>query len=298
MVLPGADEPTYSLGAVARMTGLNPATLRAWERRYQAVSPLRTDGGTRRYREADVERLRLLAAAVRAGHRIGDVAALDDAALRARADATPPVASAPIDEILDAFDRLDATESEERLSFQLSALGPLRFVRDIAHPLLVAIGGGWAEGRVSIAAEHLATAQLRSLLGAALRPRSRLGHDLRIVFATPPGERHELGLLSAALAAVSLGVEAIYLGADLPIDEIAAAVDITGARAVAISIVQADGDETIAAVSALRDAIPGAVEIWLGGGGASELDLPDGVSVVTTLDAIEARVALLLERRD
>ncbi len=226
------------------------------------------------------------------------MADLDEAALRSRGSDAPPAPSAPIDEILDAFERLDAAESEERLSFQLSALGPLRFVRDIAHPLLRAIGGGWEEGRVSIAAEHLATAQLRSLLGAALRPRSRVGHDLRIVFATPPGERHELRLLAAALAAVSLGVEAIYLGADLPVDEIVAAVDITGARALAVSVVQADGEKVAAAIAALRDAIPSGIELWVGGAGAGRLDWPEGVSVVTTLDAIEARVALLLERRD
>ena len=71
-------ESTYSLGAVARITGLSPHVLRSWERRYGAVSPSRTPGGTRRYADADVARLKLLAAAVRAGHSIGTLSSLSD----------------------------------------------------------------------------------------------------------------------------------------------------------------------------------------------------------------------------
>ena len=62
----------------------SPDTLRAWERRYQVVTPLRTPGGTRRYRESDVKRLRLLSAASAAGYPIGDLAKLDDAELERR----------------------------------------------------------------------------------------------------------------------------------------------------------------------------------------------------------------------
>src|SRR5688572_16347090 len=81
MSAPMPATPTYPLHAVVRMTGLSPEILRAWERRYRAIEPLRTPGGTRRYRAADVERLRLLKAAVAAGFRIGKVARLSAAEL-------------------------------------------------------------------------------------------------------------------------------------------------------------------------------------------------------------------------
>ena len=61
------DAPIFNIKAVVNQTGLNPATIRAWERRYGVVTPLRTPGGTRRYRAEDVERLRLVKAAVDAG---------------------------------------------------------------------------------------------------------------------------------------------------------------------------------------------------------------------------------------
>ena len=52
-----SNDETYSVGAVSKVTGLSPDVLRAWERRYGVVEPLRTEGGTRRYRPADLERL-------------------------------------------------------------------------------------------------------------------------------------------------------------------------------------------------------------------------------------------------
>ena len=121
-----APEPgtTYSLGAVARLTGLSPHVLRAWERRYEAVTPLRTPGGTRRYRESDVARLRLLAAATGAGHPIGDIAKLSEAELRRRTVGPEEEPRPPLRLILEAIDQLDADETERLLGVQLAALGP------------------------------------------------------------------------------------------------------------------------------------------------------------------------------
>jgi len=70
-----ADLARYPIRVVSKMTGLGIDTLRAWERRYGAVTPTR-DGRGRMYTEADVARLRLLNGAVEQGHRIGRLAGL------------------------------------------------------------------------------------------------------------------------------------------------------------------------------------------------------------------------------
>ena len=72
---------TYPIRAVSKMTGIGIDTLRAWERRYGAVKPLRDDRG-RMYTEADVARLRLLSGAVEQGHSIGRLAGLSNDQLR------------------------------------------------------------------------------------------------------------------------------------------------------------------------------------------------------------------------
>jgi DNA-binding transcriptional MerR regulator len=66
---------TYPIRPVAQMTGLSIDTLRAWERRYDAVTPRRAERG-RVYRDAEVARLRHLAELVDRGHAIGTIARL------------------------------------------------------------------------------------------------------------------------------------------------------------------------------------------------------------------------------
>jgi DNA-binding transcriptional MerR regulator len=293
----GASGATYSLGAVSRLTGLSEHVLRAWERRYGAVRPLRTPGGARRYRESDVARLRLLRSAVEAGHAIGEAARLDDAELlertRRAAGATPVP---PLEPILAAVEALDADALERLLGAQLAALGPARFVRQVAGPVLVEVGERWHAGELSVACEHLASTTLRNLLGACLRRSSASAQAPPVLFTTPAGERHDLGALMAAAAAVEAGGHALFVGGDLPAEDVAGAARTLGAAAVAVGLCRQDGAALPAEVQALRAALPDGVELWVGGSGATAIALPRGVAHVADLDELERKIALLAVR--
>jgi DNA-binding transcriptional MerR regulator len=288
-----AVELTYPLRTAARLTGLSPELLRAWERRHGVVEPLRTPGGTRRYSAADLERLRLVKAAVDAGNRIGQVAHLELAELKrvsAGGEARP---AQRLDEILAALDHFDSAEVHRLLSLQLSALGAARFAREIALPLVREIGDRWANGQMGIAAEHLATGVLRSLLGSALAPTAASLLGPRIVFATPTGERHELGLLMATLTALGAGANPVYLGVELPVEDLLSAVEGTSAAGLALSLVTIPTSQATRTVNALRGGLADAVHLWIGGAGAIDLDLPDAVEHIQSLEDLEQRVALL-----
>ena len=288
-----AEERTYPLGAAARLTGLTPDLLRAWERRYEIVVPLRTPGGTRRYRASDLDRLRLVKAAVDSGYRIGEVAQLDAEEIARRiADSTPPPGS-PIESVISALDRLDGPEVERLIGLQLAALGPVHFAKAFAVPLLDEIGQAWIAKRLCVASEHLASSVLRSLLGSSLRAQQGALLEAPIVFSTLPGERHELGLLIAALTAAGAGGHVVYVGPDMPIAELVTAVAKTRARVLALSSVSQPAEQVSSLVAELREALPADVELWLGGGGSSDLELPAGVTRIESLDSLEQRVALL-----
>jgi len=286
-------ETTYPLRAAARLTGLSPDLLRAWESRYGVVKPLRTAGGTRRYRAADLERLRLVKAAVDAGDRISVVARLDPVELARRAAGTESPAQAALEPILSALERLDAEEAQRMLALQLSVMGPVSFAREFALPLAREIGERWTIKRMGIASEHLATNVLRSMLGSALMPTaaSRLGPT--IVFATPPGERHELGLQSAALTALGAGANPIYLGAELPVEDLLGAVASTGAAVLALSLVIIPGGQAGQMIAAIRDDLPDDIHLWIGGPGATDTKPSKGVEPIGSLEEFERRVALL-----
>ena len=300
MVKPrSTTEPTYPLRSAARLTGLSPEVLRAWERRHRVVQPLRTPGGTRRYRASDFERLRLLKRAVDAGHRIGQLAGLSDAELERLGSEPGATAPSRLTETFAAIDALDAAELQRLLSIQLSTLGPLRFGREIALPLVREIGERWASQRLGVASEHLTTAALRSMLGSALQPGAAALRGPRIVFATLAGERHELGLLMAALTALGACANPIYLGAEVPVEELLAAVERSGAAVLALSVVTSPPAEVARSLAALRAGLPADVHLWIGGSGAPQVARAQGVECIESLDALDQRVGLLaFEKRE
>jgi DNA-binding transcriptional MerR regulator len=289
-----AFELTYPLRTAARLTGLSPELLRAWERRYGVVVPTRTPGGTRRYSAADLERLRLVKAAVDAGHRIGQVAGLEPAELGRIAAGPEAHSSAGLEDVLRPLDELDGAKAQRLLALQLSALGPVRFASEFACPLVHEIGARWASGGMSVPSEHLATGVLRSLLGSALHPTSVSLLGPRIVFATPSGERHELGLLMAALIALGSGANPLYLGAEVPVEDLLVAVDRAAAAALALSVVCLPAAQTERTLGALYGGLADEIALWVGGAAATNLDLPEGVERIESLEKLEQRVALLV----
>ena len=126
---------TYPIRAVSLMTGVSIDTLRAWERRYNAVTPVR-DGRGRIYSDADVRRIKRLRDAVAAGHAIGRVAAMSDEQLTRMALAGAPAVvaaarraprAAVVDtaSIIEALERFDAATVETE-SFQERPDGSVR----------------------------------------------------------------------------------------------------------------------------------------------------------------------------
>ena len=260
----------YPIRAVARLTGISVDTLRAWERRYEAVAPGRSARG-RLYTDADVARLKQLAALVGRGHAIGTIAGLSDAELgklRASSDTHAPTrsaleAEAPLDPVIEALDRYDLDAIETTLNRHAAVLPPRDLVFAVIVPLMREIGSRWESGRLRPSQEHLVSAIVRSVLGSQLRTVSRPQAAVRIVFATPSGERHELGLLSAAVLAASSGYGVVYLGPDVPAADVVHAATTTGARMVIVSAT-APGAVTKAEARKLT-ALPPHITLLIGG---------------------------------
>jgi MerR family transcriptional regulator, light-induced transcriptional regulator len=268
----------YSIKAVSQATGLTVETLRAWERRYAVVVPERDDMGRRVYRAEDVLRLRRLREATERGHPISRLVQLDEpslASLLQEPEQRPPsaVASTFVERVLEAAGRYSSAECEQALTLAISLLPPSRLIEEVLGPLLHEVGDRWHGGRFSIAQERLVSSTVRKHLGLIVDTYDRTARRQSIVFATLPGERHELGLLMSALVCASHGCRIHYLGPDLPAAEIARYACEVEAAVVAISVVMIDGAETVPAqLSHLRELLGPDVPVWIGGVGASSLD--------------------------
>lgn len=247
---------THPIRVVARRTGLSTHLIRMWERRYKAVEPERTDTGRRLYSDEDIERLSLLRQATLTGETIGQIANLSTEELaRLVADARAATSEAPatspastddaeyhLELSLEAIRNLDAVNLELRLLSASVALGQQPFLEQVLQPLLRRTGEMWADGRLKVAHEHLASAVIRSLLGSMFVSARPDQSGPLLVSTTPTGQSHEFGALMASVTAAAIGWRAIYLGPDLPAEDIAAAVDERGADALALSIVYPPDD--------------------------------------------------------
>lgn len=309
-----SDVPRYPVRLVATRTGLTPHVLRAWERRYGVVAPTRTEGGQRLYSDLDIERLRLLRQLSERGHSIGRIAALSLEAL-AQLDPAAAVPDQPIispapsakpddasvrefgESSLRAIRRLDGWSLQTLLERAAVTLGAPDFLDRVAAPVLDEIGRGWAEGSISVAQEHLATAVFKRVLGWLLGVYDVKGPASRLLVATPPGEVHEMGALMVAVTAAAEGWSVTYLGPDLPVEDLLEAARQSSAGAVAISTVHATNRADLErAIRATREGLPRAVPLLLGGAAVSDLERElsqDGILIVDSLRELRGLLASL-----
>lgn len=280
-------EHVYPIRAVSKLTGLTVDTLRAWERRYDAVKPSRAGRG-RVYSEADISRLNLLRQAVEAGHTIGQVASLSNqrlaelggrvAELTAQRVSGPAVSTsvprtpAELQPLLKGIEQFDYRVVERELNRLATLATPREIVHNIVIPLMQKVGDQWYRGRLSVAQEHLTSAILRNLLGGMVRLYVRAAPPATLLFATPSGELHELGILCGAMLAAAGGLGIVYLGPSLPARDIVEAARETSVQVVVLGIKGATSSrEILKEVQRISQTLPEEIELWAGGLAAPEL---------------------------
>ncbi len=297
----------YSIKAVAQATGLSVETLRAWERRYEVVSPSRDGSGRRTYSAADVARLRLLRSATELGHTISRLAQLPAEELaRLVADAGGQARRVSrghsfVERALDATMHSDPGGLEDILTSACALLAPSEVLESVLSPLVVEVGERWHRGEVSIAQEHFVTDVVRRLVISQSRSHMRADSGPSIVLATLSGERHELGILFCNWLAVCRRVSTHYLGIDCPAEEIARFALEVEARVVIVSVVMPE--ERVPAIrqlAHLAERLGGRSELWIGGSSAPQLreaDVPPGAVVLPSQFDFEQRLELAIAGR-
>jgi len=268
----------YPIRAVAKITGLSLDTLRAWERRYQAVVPERSDRG-RQYGPAQIERLLLLGQLVQKGHAIGGIASLTDQDLKnllAQQPSQPMPEPEPLADILapvlSAIESFDSARAGDELSRLAAVLSPRDLVYQVAVPLMLEVGIRCHNGTLAIAQEHMLSQMLRNLLGSMIRLFRPSNPAMKMVLATPAGESHEFGILASAMLASMAGIEPVYLGPDLPALEIANVAQRVSAQVILLGITVIT-ETTAEEVRSLAAAMPEAGELWIGGASNADVDL-------------------------
>lgn len=291
-------KPTRTMKFVARQTGLTMHTIRIWEKRYGVVRPVRAANNRRLYTEEDVERLGLLREATLAGYAIGQIAGASIPALKklvqeagaprpvkraARAKRTAATIEDLMHSAIDAVTEFDARIISKILDRAAVELGSPAVLQKFISPLAERIGDLWRAGELTIAHEHFATNKITEFLVTFARPYSENIGAPHLVMATPTGQLHEMGAIIVAAAARSHGWRTTYLGASLPVEEFAGALQNLRPHAVGLSIIFPPDDEALRRdLRKLRKLLPSGCALLIGG--RSSLAYAD---VVREIKAIE-----------
>ncbi|MHB1414567.1 MAG: MerR family transcriptional regulator [Chloroflexota bacterium] len=226
---------TYNLRSVVRATGLTPDTLRAWERRYGVPKPQRTPGGHRIYSQSDVDMLKWLVARQAEGLSISRAVdqwqqltaqGIDPLARERPPELAGTLTASRIDDLRGEWVRaclgFHEQQAEAMLGQAFALYPPETVCLQILQGGLATIGTAWQKGEASVQQEHfaseLAMRRVERLIGAAPAP-IRPG---RILACCPPEEEHTFAPLLLTLLLRWRSWDVVFLGANVPLDRLAA----------------------------------------------------------------------------
>lgn len=277
------NQPVYPIRAAAELTGVNPVTLRAWERRYGLIRPERTAKGHRLYTEADIARIRRILELLDRGVLISRAREVLDAEASGQAVAA---GEEPWPAWREHLDRVLARFDPGALAGALGELLSLYPVdRAASHVLLPALAerqrGDWD----GVAEGYLLARYLRGRLGHLVYRQRPQGRGRNFLLAAPPGDGApptlaETALCTLALAAIQVGHRPLLLGEGVPAPAIAAGARRGAASAVLLYAGEAPEAAWHEAAAALAAA--GQPPLGITGPGAGRpAELPPGALALT-----------------
>jgi methanogenic corrinoid protein MtbC1 len=248
--------PLFNTKAVVQETGVSAATLRAWERRYGVPEPDRTGSNYRLYSEREIALIRWLKDRVDAGLSISQAVELyrrmeDGESVkttlptmnRVGGNHNIPSFMESRKRLITAFINFDERDAEKILN-ELFALYTIEDVlSEVMQPAMVTIGDMWHNGEVGIPTEHFASAYVERKIMALINAQPA-NHDAPlIVTGCAPHEQHELGILLVSLFLRRTGLRVLYLGQNVPLVDLQAALETLRPAMLALS---ASSDESAA----------------------------------------------------
>jgi DNA-binding transcriptional MerR regulator len=303
-----------NMKVVLRLTGLTADTLRAWEKRYQAVQPRRTESGRRVYTDQEINRLKLLADLVRNGYSIGKVASWPDQQLvteLANVRAQTNVAhfstgsvSKPVNALVESIRHFDLRKLRTELARVRFICSPQDFAFLIVPQLMMQVGIKIDQGEFDISQEHAVSDLVRHSLRQIyedLEAAPMVSTAPALVFAAPEGQYHDLGLLLAAVACRYHGANTRYWGPNLPAQSLAQAAREFKAAAVVASLALLPPEEQkITPQKWLQDLdrlMPPKIDLWVGGSAASTIQrnmVSRDLWIFESLDGLKQKLGALI----
>ncbi|WNR45309.1 MerR family transcriptional regulator [Paenibacillus roseipurpureus] len=230
----------YSMKKASEILGIPVVTIRAWENRYQVISPSRSGGGHRLLSEEDLSRLRFLKKQIEQnGLKISEAVKL----LQQSESVPPPEKAATgrttdglVNKLYMDLIHFNATQADNTIDMAFALYDFEETFQRIIVPVLYRVGAEWEAGKISVVQEHFASETIMRRLSALFRV-FPVNPSMPVVVAfCPEGERHHLGLLLFSLYLRKRGADVMYLGPDTPLKDLDSIIERQNVSFIAVSV--------------------------------------------------------------
>lgn len=290
----------YSIKDLEKISGIKAHTIRMWERRYGLIEPQRTETNIRFYSDCDLKRLLNVSILNHNGIKISHIAGLTDAEIKNRVldlSIDGRSSSVQIESLMVAMLELDETKFLNGLSSSIIKMGFEVSVETVLFPFLERIGVLWQAGTINPAQEHFISNLIRQKLFVAIdnEMQSPVQNGPRIIMFLSEHEQHEIGLLFYNLLARKEGMNVVYLGAGVPLEDLSLVHRLRPADVFMTSFITAmDKQEMEDLLREYHKRFP-EIPFYLSGLQMELLqpELPEGFTVVNKVRVFKERLRLL-----
>ena len=221
---PSREDGWFPIREVARLTGVNPVTLRAWERRYGLIVPRRTPKGHRLYDDSHVKRIQSILKWLNRGVAVGQVKQLLDA--RQSINPTEHNQWAGMhDQMYRAVTDLSERQLDDSFNRALSLYPPLTLCKHLLMPLLLSLEQRWTSSFGAELERGLFCSWLRTKLGTRIYHSNRQYNGAPLLLMTLCEQRFEPGLWLSAWLVSSAGCPAEVIEWSVPLAELPLALE-------------------------------------------------------------------------
>lgn len=220
----------FTIKDLENLSGIKAHTIRIWEQRYNFLKPRRTATNIRYYNNEELKAVLNIALLNKYGYKIShiDRMAPEEISGHILSLSDPrAVQERIINDLVKEMVDMDIEQFDKTISGFIASKGIERAINQIIFPFLEKIGILWQTGHINPAQEHLVSNLIRQKLITAIdHSTCPLEKEQTFLLFLPEGEHHELGLLFMHYLLRSRGLKVIYLGANVPVEDLAFVADI------------------------------------------------------------------------
>ena len=215
---------SFTIKDLENLSGIKAHTIRIWEQRYSFLKPSRTGTNIRYYSNEELKKILNVALLNKYGFKISHIDRMNDIEMKERILSLNQLEAQQeriVNSLIQSMIDFDMDSFETALDNFIAVRGVEKTIFQIIFPFLEKIGVLWMTNHINPAQEHLVTNIIRQKIimgieGAA----SRIKNGKSVLLFLPEGEYHELGLLFINYILKSKGVNTIYLGCSIPVNDV------------------------------------------------------------------------------